>query len=859
MEVSPSYRQPKLYDRKSAVKFILFSMQCMLMTICSIAHAGPKLIHDPIGKSVTMADGQGNLVLRLRYDGRCILDRVVVRGRDVVSEATGVGSTIRLGDVEYTTRSGIDTPEVAVGENTLVVAGIRFGGRGLNVDESWTFTVQTDRIQWRITRKYLSGGTLDDTCVPGWDFKSTSTWTGALLGTGGVAWFRLFDTPGATYGVHTGPVTFWNKDHRACLRIVPSVPEGKYVAVSFSRRPQDVVSFRYWVTEQPLTTKHELQRFLRDRQDVWEPVQVEPSEIALDMTLEALDYDQAYDRGTFKSIDGAAVREICNTIARLGVIDTNIMGSNGWYSGFAVLQEQWLAQLGLPINDPAYVRNYTATLDHQRDHAIDLLGRVKSRWCHTTGDNMPGTYDRFGFYECQWGYMLDSQPDWVINVAEQFDFTGDLDWLRSHKSACERVLEYMLRRDSNGNGLVEVMTDSHAQKKGCDWLDVVWASFEVASINAQMYHALTLWADREELLGDLDRAGIYRTAAGNLKTSFNNTTAKGGFWDPEHKWYVHWRDRDGTVHGNNLVLPVNFMAIAYGLCDDLVRRDTILAQTEVAMQKERLFFWPACIYSYEKDEGHDTINWPFPAYENGDIFLAWGEVATRAYVQYDPAIAVRYVKNVLDQYNKDGLAFQRYLRRSQTGEGKDILSNMANPIVGLYRNIYGLQPQWNRFYLEPHLVPELNGTQLKYWLRGRQYVLDLSTERSRIAVEKVSVSDTKPFAMNVNGNTVEYFPGKQGTCALSVVRTTDEPLEVRIESWSESPTEPRRWSEIGPSDGKERRHVVSSLQPNTVYRLLCHGRPAVLLRSDASGQIVYGHANGGVKQEDFELVAQREL
>ena len=44
------------------------------------------------------------------------------------------------------------------------------------------------------------------------------------------------------------------------------------------------------------------------------------------------------------------------------------------------------------------------------------------------------------------------------------------------------------------------------------------------------------------------------------------------------------------------------------------------------MRKERLFFWPACIYSYKKDEGHDQVNWPFPAYENGDIFLAWGEV-----------------------------------------------------------------------------------------------------------------------------------------------------------------------------------------------------------------------------------------
>ena len=473
-----------------------------VIAVCGAARAVPAISHDVAGKRITMTDAQNNLVLRLRYDGRCMLDGVVVRGRDVVSESLGVCSTIRVGGVEYNTRSGIKTPKVDVHGNTVAVAGICFGGSGLNVEESWTFTVQDRRVLWRIARKYLAQGTLDDACFPAWEFASTSTWTGSLLGTGGVAWFKLFDTPTSSYGVHTGPVTFWNKDSGDCLRIVPVVPEGEYVAARFSRQPRGSVSFSYWTTEEALATKHDLRRFLRDAQDVWEPIQVKPSEIAMEMSIEAFDYHQAYDRGLLKSIDGTAVREICNTIARLGVVDADVMGSNGWYSGYAVLQEPWLAQLGLAIDDPAYVANYTKTLDYQRDHAIDPVGRVKPRWCHCRGDDIPRTYDRLGFYECQWGYMLDSQPAWVINVAEQFDFTGNMDWLRSHKATCERVLEYMLRRDSNGNGLVEVMTDSHTQQKGCDWLDVVWASFEVASINAQMYHALVLWADREELLGD---------------------------------------------------------------------------------------------------------------------------------------------------------------------------------------------------------------------------------------------------------------------------------------------------------------------------------------------------------------------
>ena len=260
-----------------------------------------------------------------------------------------------------------------------------------------------------------------------------------------------------------------------------------------------------------------------------------------------------------------------------------------------------------------------------------------------------------------------------------------------------------------------------------DWLDVIWASLRWLR---QCRDVL-----RDGVLGRLRRfarrwehgRGVSRGGA-QAQNDFQHSTAEGGFWNPDRKWYVYWHDKDGSVHGDNLVLPVNFMAIAYGLCDDRGRRDAILAQTEAAMQKERLFFWPTCIYSFQKDELKNEGQWPFPGYENGDIFLSWGEVAVRAYAPYDPSLAVRYVKNVLDQYQKDGLAFQCYLRKTQRGQGNDILSGNALPMVGLYRDIYGIQPKWNRLYLEPHLVSELNGTQLKYWLRGQRYTIDLSTQ-----------------------------------------------------------------------------------------------------------------------------------
>ena len=142
------------------------------------------------------------------------------------------------------------------------------------------------------------------------------------------------------------------------------------------------------------------------------------------MTLQALDYEQACNRGTFRGLDGGSIRELLNTVARYGVIDSRLVGGNGWRSGFICLHEQWFGEIGLALDDPDYIANYSQALDYYRDHAISPDGRVKSRWAHNAGDAMRGTYDAFGFYEAQWGYLMDSQPDYVINVAEQFD----LDW-----------------------------------------------------------------------------------------------------------------------------------------------------------------------------------------------------------------------------------------------------------------------------------------------------------------------------------------------------------------------------------------------------------------------------------------------
>jgi len=821
--------------------------------VSAVSAAEPGIIHlDAEHKWVTLADGQGQLALRLNYDGGCVLDQVIVRGREVAA-GSGVASGICVDGQWFTTRTGITTPNVVTHNDTVTVTGIMYGKPGGElVHETWQFKVRPDQIVWRITRKYSMEATLDDTGFPEWDFSDLSTWTGGMLDNGGVIWNKYLDNPNATYGAHFGAVTFWNSRLDDGLRITAGLPGNQFGAGRFSRQTNGVFTFNYAVSGEELKPKHNFRRFLRDRQDLWSPFHVKPGEVTAQFTLEALDYARAYDRGTFSGLDGNQVRDLLNTVARYGVIDQKLTGGNGWRSGYICLHEPFFAEIGLALDAGDYITNFSKCLDYERDHAIGPDGRVKSRWTYTAGDAMKGTFNTNGFYEAQWGWLLDSQPDYVINVAEQFDLTGDRQWLAGQKDACEKALNFLMSREVSSSGLVAMMTDSLEQHKSSDWIDIIWASHENAFVNAGLYYALGLWANAEDDLNDPARASMYRNFAARLKVSFNKTTADGGFWNPTNQWYVYWREKDGAIHGDNLVTPVNFEAIAYGLCDDPARQKAILDRMEMEMRKEKLFIWPLNFFPYQPDEGAAS-NFPYPKYENGDLFLSWDELGIRAYSAYNPVLALKYVKNILACYDEDGLSFQRYLRQSQQGAGDDILAGNCMAIVGLYRDIYGIQPKSNRLYLDPHLTSELNGTQLRYELRGKLYCVELNTAGCAITSGDCTLRDPHPFGINGTAKGLEYFPGTNTDWAMSISRPSAGLLTLQIENWPDNPDSPRQWTEMSPQPEGTTWHVVTHLRPKALYELKANGQPITPLRGDKTGRIQFEYKRGYAVPQKFEL------
>lgn len=810
---------------------------CALLGFVLSAHhalAGQPIRHDATAKTVSISVPDGKLCLEISYKDGCRITKMDVAGANVLS-SSGVFTGFRTRGGNFTSATLPGEVIVETDEKEVRVSHITYGDRSIQADETWRFRVEGNHIDWDILRSYSALAKLEETAFPQWNFKDLTVWKGGILDNGGMVWCKYLRNPNDTYGVHTGGVTFWNPQSGHALRI-RATAGGRHLAAKYSQSEQKEFTCTQVVTDMELEPRYNLDRFVGQRSDVFTSFNVQKGPVDIHLQLEYVDYAEAYSRGVLPGINAEAVRELMNTTGRYGVVDCGIVGANGWTTNWKCLHEPFFAQIGMALNDSNYVKNMSATLDSERDHALTPEGRVLSRWHNADEDQMPGTYNyKTGYYEAQWGYTVDSQTGYLINTAEQFDLCGDVRWLQSHKEACERALEWLMNRDSNGNGIFEMMNDYAREGKSSDWLDVIWASFENGFVNAQMYYALCLWAECEEVLGDSGKADRYRTAARRMKEHFNKPVSEGGFWLPEKKQYVYWRDKDGAVHGDNLVTPVNFAVIAFGLCDDKVRIRTILDEIERRNVAENLFHWPLCYDSFTKEE---TRDWQFPTYENGDIFPTWGYLGIRAYIHHDRRIALKYIRNILAQYEKDGLSSQRYSRTTQEGQGSDILAGICTSVTALYRDIYGLRPRWNRMGLEPHLSEILNGTAFHYNLRGTDYSLRLSVNDYEMRTDRFTIKSSEAFGAQYDEDRLNVYPHNRETTVLSVSASEPSPIRLTLKRYT---AKEFAW-EVN-STGAH-RFQLRGLNPAGRYRLHIQGK-SVPLDVKADGHATFDCSSDG--------------
>ncbi|GEO08379.1 hypothetical protein [Segetibacter aerophilus] len=799
-------------------------------------------------KNKTITFGNRKIKLTLDYNQKANVSALEVNGQKVIDGNAGIYSEVRTASTTYSSLHTNSSPALAVTENTVRVSNVSYGNNDLIISETWKFIIRDNDIKMDVERTFSKPALVEEVALPSFNFNNINTWEGAYQGYGGLAWFYLFNEKLCTYGVHTNSSRFWNSKTGNGLKVSVDAA-GKQVAMKYSRTNDDHLKYAITVSDGEMIPRFDSgtnrKRFIRQRTDVWSAFNIAAGKTSQCVTLSYFDFNKEFDRGKFVGVNGEQVSSVLNTVARIGVIDAKHFGGNSWHTPYGpiCLHEQYIAQMGLAINDNTYLQGYKECLDYYRDNAIKRDGRVWARWAYNNVDIMPGQVTDKGFYEAQWGFLMDSNPDLVTNVADLFDQTGDRAWVKTHQRSCEKALDWIINRDSDKDGLVEMMTDSYKEKRGSDWIDIIWAAYENAFVNAKLYHALTKWTIVERELGNTVKAQQYQDFAAKLKTSFNKSTTEGGFWDDEKKCYVHWLDKDKSVHGRNMVTPVNFMAIAYGICDDDARVKTILDDIETQMKKENLFFWPLTMSSYADGEGRET-QYPFPSYENGDLFLSWGAVGVKAYADYKPELALKYVTNVMDRYAKDGLAYQRYGRKKQDGLGDDILSGNSLSVVGLYHAIYGINPLYNRFYLNPHITSQLAGTQLKYNYQGQKLLIDLDLKKYTVSNGRFKITSDKDFGFSSLGNQLFYFNGN--TSAPSFIAKTGGELKVELKTWSADEMD---WIQNTPGKKKSNiTYTINQLAPNSFYTVTIDPKQRPVIKSNTRGSLTFDHLSSTTNQ-----------
>jgi len=803
----------------------LITVCLFAFTLASCAQKNEYIKHNAEAKTIFISNESQNLSLAIDYANGCKITQVNVKGENTISPS-GVYTAIETNKGGFTSKEQSTQIKVSENKNGITISNINYA----DVSETWTFKPNKETITWTISRNYNNDILLEDMAFPVWNFTNTSVWKGGIFDNGGMVWCKYLRR-NDTYGVHTGGVTFWNPETGNAFCITPTKDKSKHIAAKYTQTELGEFACTQYLTDTELEQRYHQERFVSRRTNVFAPVKISKGNVTLSLDLQYVNYTEEYSRGTLAGIDAEAVRELLNTTGRYGVVDNNIIGANGWITNWKCLHEPFFAQVGMALNDANYTNNFSATLNQERDLAMLEDGRVLSRWHGVPGDEIPGTYNaKTGYYEAMWGYTVDSQTGYIINAAEQFNLNGDINWLKSHKQSCEKALDWVIRRDSNNNGIFEMVNNNIGEKKGSDWLDIVWASFENAFVNAQMYEALTLWANCENILGDKEKAEYYSKIAARLKDAFNKPVSEGGFWSPEKSQYIYWRDDDRSIHGDNLVTPVNFAAIAFGICDDKERIAAILDQIEERTTAENLFHWPLCFDSYKREEVHGN-NWPFPRYENGDIFPTWGYLGIRAYVDYNKSIALKYIHNILEQYNKDGLSSQRYSRTTQEGLGTDILAGISTTVTALYRDIYGIRPQWNRMGIEPNMSAILNGTEFNYTLRDTIYNLKLSVDNYEMATETFSIKSNKAFGASMNANKLTFYPFNKEDIVLTIAgKATKAPISIEINDW----TTQFAWTVTSSGDYQ---FTFEGLTPDAVYELSAGNDASKSITADKNGRV----------------------
>jgi hypothetical protein len=292
---------------------------------------------------------------------------------------------------------------------------------------------------------------------------------------------------------------------------------------------------------------------------------------------------------------------------------------------------------------------------------------------------------------CDWDYgnFLDANAGPLIAAWDYVEATGDQPWLERRIDRLEFIAEFLVKRDVDGDGLVEATQSGNRGTlkepgRSCAWFDAVNCGHKDGYTNALIYRAWRCLAELEGRLARNERQAHYHRLADRLKAAYAKT-----LYSPATGWLAWWKSADGELHDYATPI-VNGLAIEYGLVEPAQGRE-ILARLWTKIDQAGFhrfdlgippmlvpvhrsdYLLPDALGLPQREDGTDT----FGHYQNGGITV--GHVLhflAAHYVVGQPERADRVLRAMLERQAEG--KFQNGVRDAG-GQGIDWTDWNGNP------------------------------------------------------------------------------------------------------------------------------------------------------------------------------------
>ena len=218
------------------------------------------------------------------------------------------------------------------------------------------------------------------------------------------------------------------------------------------------------------------------------------------------------------------------------------------------------------LSDPASCSlwYYSALMHFVREavEGFDVTGLLKHSLEYYANNfiNPTGTMNAFGRHDI---YVC-TNAHFLVAAWDYFCISGDAGWFETNIDKLNIAADYLLRRDIDGDGIIESLGSGNAYSlRHPDRADVWWEminfNWKNTWTNIHAYRAFLCFSEILEACGRHKAAQRYKTAAAKIKKEFFPL-----FYNADTGMIASWISLDGEMHDYGYIC-INSLAVAYGL------------------------------------------------------------------------------------------------------------------------------------------------------------------------------------------------------------------------------------------------------------------------------------------------------